>query len=185
MAREPDPQVLRLRKKHAPGGHEAPSATDGERLYRAQSVRQALVAALIVAVIFVVIWSMLTTAIGRIFPWLTVVLGTIVGLAVRRAGEGYDWRFPAVAVGVTTIGAVVGKIVLAAGTTAEAFGITTIAVLKSVTIYTWPVFFAESMTAADWIYAGMGAVAAAWYAPRRLNRREYQAVRIWREANGK
>jgi len=185
MAREPDPQVLRLRKKHAPGGHETPIAADGERLYLSQSLRQAVVAALIVAVVFIVIWAMLTSAAGRIFPWLTVVLGTLVGLAVRRAGQGFDWRFPAVAVGVTVLGAVAGKIVLAAGTTAQEFGITTVAVLKSVTIYTWPVFFAESMTAADWIYAAIAAVVAAWFATRRLTRREYHAVRIWREENGR
>jgi hypothetical protein len=185
MAAEPDPQVLRLRKKHSPAGHDTPVAADGARLYQAQSFRQAMVAGLIVSVVFIVIWSMFTSAIGRIFPWMTIGLGIAVGLAVRRAGQGFDWRFPTLASLLTVLGAVSGKIVIAAGTTAQQFGISTVAALKSVTVYTWPVFFSESMTAVDWIFAAIAALGSAWFATRRLNRREYQAVRIWQEENAK
>lgn len=185
MTEEPDPQVLRLRKRHAPGGHETPVAADGERLHRSQSLPDAFMGGTIVVVVFVVIWSMFTTSMGRIFPWMTVILGVAVGLAVRRAGQGFDWRFPVLATALTILGSVAGKVVIAAGTTASEFGITTVAVLRSVTIYTWPVFFSESMTAVDWIFAAIASVAAVWFARRRLNRRDYQAVRIWREANRK
>ena len=46
---------------------------------------------------------------------------------------------------------------------------------------TWPVFFAEAISAADVIYAVFGAAAAAFYANRRLLRSEYSALRKWRE----
>ena len=108
-------------------------------------------------------------------------LGVMLGFAVRRAGQGIDWRFPALAAVLTFAGAIMANIILAAGTTAGEFDITTISVLRHVTTYTWPVFFAEVMTAADWIFAAFAAGIAAWYANRRLNRREFQALQIWRE----
>jgi len=181
MAADPDHQVLRLRKKHAPGRHQRPEAADGERLLNAQSIGQALAAAFIAVVAFAVIWSMMTAALGRIYPWMTVLLGAMVGFAVRRAGQGLDWRFPGIAAAMAFIGAVFAKVVIAAGTTANEFGISTIEVLRSVTTMTWPVFFDEAMIISDWIFALFAAVIAAYYANRRLNRREYQALRMYQK----
>ena len=79
------------------------------------------------------------------------------------------------------VGSVLAKLVIAAGTTAGEFDTSTIAVLRAVTTMTWPVFFAEAMTAADWVFAAVAAGLAAFFASRRLNRREYQALRIWQE----
>jgi hypothetical protein len=184
MSAEPKHQVLRLRKKHAPGSHEKPVARDGERLVRAQSLRQAIMAGIIVIVVFAVIWSMLTATVGRIFPWMTMLLGALVGFAVRRAGQGLDWRFPATAAVLAFVGSLFAKLVIAAGTTAGEFDVSTIAVLSSVTTMTWPIFFAEAMTQADWAYAIFAAGIAAFLAGRRLSRREYQALRIWQEKEG-
>lgn len=181
MSAEPKHQVLRLRKKHAPGRHERPVASDGERLVRAQSLRQAIMAGMIAIVLFAVIWSMLTATVGRIFPWMTMLLGALIGLAVRRAGQGLDWRFPVTAAVLAFVGSVFAKLVIAAGTTAAEFDVSTIAVLGAVTTMTWPVFFAEAMTPADWAFAIFAAGIAALLAGRRLNRRDYQALRIWQE----
>jgi len=181
MSSEPRHQALRLRKKHDPGGHERPVARDGERLVRAQSLRQAIMAGIIAIAVFAVMWSMLTATVGRVFPWMTMLLGVLIGLAVRRAGQGLDWRFPATAALLAFVGSVLAKIVIAAGTTAGEFDTSTIAVLRAVTTMTWPVFFAEAMTAVDWVFAAVAAGFAAFLASRRLNRREYQALRIWQE----
>ena len=181
MTAEPHHQVLRLRKKHAPGRHEQPVAADGERLLRAQSVGHALLAGLVAVVLFAVTWSMLTAALGRIFPWMTLLLGVLVGFAVRRAGHGLDWRFPCLGGVLAFLGSIFAKIVIAAGTTAGEFDIGTLTVLRSVTTMTWPVFFDEAMTTADWVFAVFAALIAAFYANRRLNRREYQALRIYQE----
>ena len=181
MAADPNHQVLRLRKKHAPGRHERPVAADGERLLGAQSIGQALAAAFIAVIAFAAIWSMMTTVLGRIYPWMTVLLGVMVGFVVRRAGQGLDWRFPSIAAAMTFLGSVFAKIVIAAGTTANEFGISTIEVLRSVTTMTWPIFFDEAMTIADWVFALFAAVIAAYYANRRLDRREYQALRMYQK----
>ena len=138
-------------------------------------------AGIIAIVVFAVMWSMLTTTVDRVYPWLTMLLGVLIGLAVRRAGQGLDWRFPVTAALLAFVGSVLAKLVIAAGTTAGEFDTSTIAVLRAVTTMTWPVFFAEAMTAADWVFAAVAAGLAAFFASRRLNRREYQALRIWQE----
>jgi hypothetical protein len=144
-------------------------------------LRQAIMAGIIAIVVFAVMWSMLTTTVDRVYPWLTMLLGVLIGLAVRRAGQGLDWRFPVTAALLAFVGSVLAKLVIAAGTTAGEFNTSTIAVLRAVTTMTWPVFFAEAMTAADWVFAAVAAGLAAFLASRRLNRREYQALRIWQE----
>ena len=185
MSAERRPQVLRLRKKHAPGRHERPVAKDGERLIREQSLRYAIMAGIIAIVLFAVVWSMLTAVFGRIFPWMTMLLGVFVGYAVRRAGQGLDWRFPSLAAVLAFVGSVLANVVIAAGTTAGEFDISTIAVLRAVTTMTWPIFFVEVMTAADWVFAAFASGIAVFFASRRLNRREFQALRIWQEQEGR
>ncbi len=181
MSNDDIPQVLRLRKKHAPGGHARPTAKDGERIVRAQSVRHAFLAALLVVLVFSLLWMLVSDLLVRVLPWLTLALGVLVGMAVRRAGQGLDWRFPVLAAVMVLFGALLGNVVIAAATSAREFDTNIFVILRNVTTYTWPVFFDEVMTAADLVFALFGAAIAAFYSTRRLTRREFQAVRIYRE----
>ncbi|MEO1201580.1 MAG: hypothetical protein AAFX10_02655 [Pseudomonadota bacterium] len=181
MSSDDIPQVLRLRKKHAPGAHQRPTAEDGKRIVDAQSVRYAFIAALIVVLVFSLLWMLVSDLFERVLPWLSMVLGIPVGIAVRRAGQGLDWRFPAIAGVMVLLGALLGNVVISAATSAREFDTNIFVILASVTTYTWPVFFDEVMNAADFVYALFGAAIAAAYSNRRLTRREFQAVRIYRE----
>ena len=181
MSNEDIPQVLRIRRKHAPGGHERPTAEDGARLVRGQSPRHAILASLVVILVFALLWSLVSDLLNRVLPWLSLLLGVLVGWTVRRAGQGFDWRFPLIAALMVVVGALFGNIVIAAATSAREFDTNIFVILKNVTYYTWPVFFDEVMTPADLVYAVFGAGIAAFYSTRRLTRREYQAVRIYRE----
>lgn len=174
------PNVLRLRKKHGSGTPREATVADGERLLGAQSLRNALVAGVVAVAIFCVLWVALTVLIDRVFPWITVLLGAMVGFAVQRAGRGVDWRYPLLAALLALAGAVLANIVLAASTTADIFDTSTLYVLKSVTSMTWPVFFDEVMTAADGFYAVVAAALAAFLANRRLSRSQYYALRLAR-----
>ena len=142
-------------------------------------------ASLIVIVLFSVLWSMLSVLLGRIFPWLSLLLGLAIGLAVRRAGFGLDWRFPLLAAVFTLLGTLLANIVVAAAFTAPLLETTTLAVLSNLTVMTWPVFFDEVMTPADLVYALFSAAIAAFYAKRRLTRSEYLALRTWETDNGR
>ncbi len=176
--------IFGLRKKHEPKVRRAPTPADARLLLEAQSVRGAISASLIVIIGFSVLWAMLSVLIDRIFPWMTVIMGIIIGLAVRRAGHGLDWRFPLIAAVCALLGSLGGNIVVAAAFTAPELGTDTLTVLSAVTVMTWPVFFDEVMTPADLIFALVSATVAAFYANRRLTRAEYLALRTWEGIDG-
>ena len=180
MTNKPHKSVLRLPKKHR-GAADRAGQVDVRRLLDEQSMRDALAASLIVIILFSLLWAMLSTLVNRIFPWMTIVLGVVIGLVVRRAGRGLDWRFPVLAAVLTLVGAVASNVIVAAAFTADELGTSTFTILRAVTSMTWPVFFAEVVSAADIVYALFGAATAAFYANRRLMRSEYSALRKWRE----
>ena len=157
------------------------AGVDVQQLVAAQSLRDAVIAGVIAIVLFSVLWAMLSTLVNRIFPWMTVVLGVVIGLMIRRAGHGLDWRFPALAAVLAIVGALAGNVFVAAAFTADELGTSTVEILRAVTSMTWPVFFSEVISAADIVYALMGAGAAAFYANRRLTRSQYSAYRKWQE----
>jgi hypothetical protein len=181
MSEEQRKQVLRLPKRHSREHGVRPDPEVGARLVRAQSLLGAILAAVLATIAFSVVWVMLSTALGRVFPWMTVVQGLIIGLAVRRAGRGLDWRFPVVAAVAAVAGALAGNVLVAAAFTAAEFDTGTLTVLRAATSFTWPVFFDEVMTPADAIYALAAAGVAAFYANRRLSRQQYGSYRAWQQ----
>ncbi len=175
------PNLLRLRKRHGAGlGREA-SAADGEQLVRAQSLPGALAAGVIAIAIFCAFWVALTVLLDRVLPWVTLLLGAMVGFAVQRAGRGVDAVYPLLAAAMALAGAVCANIVVAASTTADLFDTGTLHVLSAVTAMTWPVFFQEVFTAADAFYAVFAGAIAAYLANRRLSRTQFYALRLWRQ----
>ncbi len=175
------PSILRLRKRHGQGIARTAKAADGERIVRAQSPTGALIAAVIAIAIFCILWVALTALLDRVLPWLTLLLGVMVGFAVQWAGRGVDPLYPLLAACLALVGAVCANIVVAASTTAVLFDTGTLQILRAVTGMTWPVFFEEVFTAADAFYAAFAAALAAFLANRRLSRTQYYALRLWRQ----
>lgn len=176
-----NPYPLRLRRKHGEGERPEATADDGARLVRAQSLGNALVAGLVTIIVFCFLWIVLSGATGRVFAWMTVVLGLALGFAIQKAGRGVDWRFPALAALLAFVGSVGGNVVLAASTTAAEYGTGTLEILRAVTSMTWPVFFAEVWNVADGFFAVVAAAFAAFLAPRRLSRTQRFALRLWQQ----
>ena len=172
---------LRLQKKHVPDKKNAATLADGERLVRAQSVRNAITAGLIVIILFSAFWAILSVLTNRILPWMIIIHGFPLGLAVRRAGRGVDWRFPLIAGLLAVFGALIGNIVVAAAFTAEELGVGILQVLPAVTAMTWPVFFGEVMTPADLLFALFGAAIAAFYTNQKLTREQFFALKLWQQ----
>ena len=77
--------VFRLPKRHA-GVTNNTGPELGRQLVNEQSLPNALFASLIIIILFSILWAMASTLIDRILPWMTLVLGNLVGLGVRRAG---------------------------------------------------------------------------------------------------
>lgn len=180
MKKEASKQPLRLRKKHGAGKRRDTTAEDGARLVGEQSLRNAFVAGILAILIFSMLWIAASGLFNRIFPWATVLLGAMLGFAVRQAGRGVDWRFPSLAAVLALLGAVFANIAVAAATTADIFDTSTLHVLQSVTSLTWPVFFDEVWNIADGFYAVLAAGLAAFLANRQLTRAQYYALRLWR-----
>jgi hypothetical protein len=181
MTKQKAKDILRLRRKHGDGRGIEATAEDGGHLIRQQSLRNALVAALIVFMVFCAIWISLSVLINRVFPWMTVLLGAGLGMAIRQAGRGVTWPFPALAAGMALVGSIASNVVLSASTTADSYGTGTVEILQAVTMMTWPVFFEEVWTVADSFYAAVAAGVAAFFANRRLTRAQFYALRKWRE----
>ena len=185
MANEQIKSIFRMRKRHTPDAPAKAGPADGKRLISEQSVRDAVFAASIAVILFSALWATGSTLLGRIFPWMTLLLGVAVGLVIRRAGRGLDWRFPIIAIVITLAGSLWANVIVAAAFTAEALDTSTIAVLRAVTSMTWPVFFDEALSPVDLIYALFAAGIAAFYSQRRLNRTEFMAIRKWEEEQDK
>jgi len=181
MNNTPKPPPLRLRRKHGEGRKTDATAADGAQLECAQSFRNAVIAGLIALLVFCLLWVSLSSLTNRVFPWMTVVLGGMLGIAIRRAGRGLDWRFPVLASALAIVGSVISNVVLAASTTAAEYGTGTLHILQAVTSMTWPVFFDEVWNVADGFYAVVAAGFAGFLANRRLTRSEFYALRLWRE----
>ena len=181
MTEDPKPQPLRLRRKHGEGHKLDATAADGARLVQAQSLLNAFVAGCVAIILFCGLWIFVSSLTNRVFPWMTVALGGMLGAGIRRAGRGVDWRFPVLAAVLAVAGSLVSNIVLAASTTAADFGTDTLHVLRAVTSMTWPVFFDEAWNVVDGFYAAVAAGLAAFLANRRLTRHEFYALRLWRE----
>ncbi|HNP63294.1 MAG TPA: hypothetical protein PKH39_05120 [Woeseiaceae bacterium] len=175
--------VLRLRKRHGRGEGVEATAADGGRLVNAQSFRHAVVFGLIAIIVFSLFWVTLSALLNKVFPWFTVVLGIFLGFAIRLTGRGLDWRFPTLAAVLALTGSLIANVIVAASVTAEVEGTATLHVLQSVTTMTWPVFFDKVLTVADGFFAVVAAGFAAFYANRKLTRKQYYALRLWREEN--
>lgn len=185
MTETKNPQPLRLRRKHGEGRRPDVTARDGARLVRAQSLRNAVIAGLIVFIVFCLLWTLVSSLTDRVFPWMTLLLGYLLGMAIRYAGRGIDWHFPALAAVFALLGSVLANIVLAASMTASEFGTGTLQILQAVTSMTWPVFFDEVWNVGDTLFALVSAGLAAFFAPRKLLRDEFYALRLWRrESDG-
>ena len=158
-----------------------PDLAVGQRLWDEQSLRNAFVASFIVIFMFTLFWAMLTALIGRSIPLLTLLLGAAVGLAVRRAGLGLSWPYPLIAAVMALFGSVVSGVLVAATVIADEIGSTTSAVLFEYSP-SLSAFVGEVLSPSDYIFAAGAAGIAAFYAMRKLTRRQYLAFRLWKDS---
>ena len=143
MKPDQNTNVLRLRKYHEPDPEAPPDIQVGQRLEAAQSLPAAFVAGLVAIVLFGVLWTMFSLLVDRFFPWFTLLMGALLGLAVRRAGLGLDWRFPVLAASMTLVGSLVGNVVVAAAFTASELDSSMFVVLAGFAQLDWAAFFDE------------------------------------------
>ncbi|MDX1403011.1 MAG: hypothetical protein R3192_00665 [Woeseiaceae bacterium] len=173
--------MLRLQKKHQGiQAHKGP-IPDATVIIKQQSVWRALAAGIAVVLVFGWLWALLSVQTGRIFPWFTILIGAFVGVAVQRYGRGLDWRFPVIAALLAWSGAYLDNLMIGIAETGRYIEAAPARVAIGLSKDTMENFFANTVTPVDHIYALCAAGVAAFFAKRRLNRREVLALRTMSE----
>ncbi len=170
--------MFRLKQKHTRKQSEKLPPADGHRLLAEQSLFRGVIGSTAVALSLSWLWALMSLNSGTVFPWFSVLLGALLGIAVQRFGRGLDWRFPFVAVIVAGIAAYVGNLLIGVLQTARYVDASPGQVLGGLSWDTLRVFFGNTISPTDHIYAFSACGVAAFFANRRLKRHEVLGLRL-------
>jgi hypothetical protein len=123
------------------------------------------------------LWALLATTTGSIYPWFSVLVGAVIGIAMQRFGRGLDWRFPVLAVVVAGIAAYAGNLMIGVFETGKYIEAAPISVVGGLSADTMGYFFRNTISPIDHIYAFCACGVAAFLANRRLRRHEVLGLR--------
>ena len=170
--------MFRLQKKHTGKQADTGPKPDVALILAQQSVGRAVAGGIALVLVFGWIWAVLSMRTGRVFPWISILIGMFVGLGVQRFGRGLDWRFPVIAAVLAWVGAYVGNLMIGIVETGRYIEADPFSVLVGLSRDTMKNFFANTVSPVDHIYAFCAAGVASFLAKRRLNRREVVAIRL-------
>lgn len=169
--------MFRLKQKHTRKPADKLPPADGHRLLAQQSIARGVAGSTAVALMLCWMWALFSINTGKIFPWFTVPIGALIGVAVQRFGRGLDWRFPIVALVVTGIAAYAGNLMIGILKTGQYLGANPVQILSGLSGDTMRVFFRDTISPIDHIYAFSACGVAAFFANRRLKRHEVVGLR--------
>ena len=169
--------MFRLKHKHSqPATNKRPPA-DGRLLLAEQSVVRGFIGSMVVGLLLCWLWAMLSTTSGRVFPWFSVLIGALIGLAMQRLGRGLDWRFPVMAGAVEALAAYAGNLFIGVFETGRYIEAAPVSVVGGLSGDTMASFFRNTISPVDHIYAFCASGVAAFFANRRLKRHEVLGLR--------
>lgn len=174
--------MLRLQQKHSKKQQYTGPPPDAARILAQQSVGRAIGGGMAVVLVTGWAWATFSMATGRVFPWFSILIGVVAGVAVQRFGRGLDWRFPVLAAAIAWSGAYAGNLMIGILETGRYIEADPLRVFAGLSTDTMENFFALTVNPIDHIYAFTAAGIAAFLANRRLNRREVLAIRTMNEA---
>lgn len=169
--------MFRLEQKHSRPGRKKYPKPDVKRILAEESLLRGILGSVAVAALLCWIWAVQVMTTGRVYPWFSILIGILVGLAMRRFGRGLDWRFPLSAGLVAGIAAYAGNLMIGVLETGRYIEAQPMEVIAGLSLDTMRSFFKNTISPVDHVYAFCSAVVAAFYANRRLNRREVLALR--------
>jgi len=169
--------AFRLNQKHSRNLYDENRPLDRQQVLGSQAPLAAAIAALIAMLAMNSLWLTSAWMFGKVFPWISILQGIVIGIAVRRRGHGFDWRFSVIAAAVAFVAAYTGGFIIAAEVAARDLGTNTFTVIFSMSKWTLSTYADEVLTPADHIFAAYAAILAAFFARRRLGRAEVYAIR--------
>lgn len=169
--------MFRLKQKHTPKRQDRLPPADGRQLLAEQSVRRGLLGTIAVALLLCWLWALFSTMTGRVFPWFSILIGALVGVAMQRFGRGLDWRFPVMAVVIAGTAAYAGNLMIGILETGRYIDEAPVRVMGGLSSDTFRNFFNNTIGPVDHIYAFSACGVAAFFANRRLKRHEVLGLR--------
>jgi len=169
--------MFRLKQKHTQKRAERLPAADGRKLLAEQSVLRGFFGALAVALLLCWAWALISMMTNRVFPWFSILMGGLIGIAMQRFGKGLDWRFPVMAVTIAGAAAYFGNLMIGVLETGRYIEADTMNVLGGLSADTMRNFFHNTVGPIDHIYAFAACGVAAFFANRRLKRHEVLGLR--------
>ena len=169
--------MFRLKQKHTPDQRKKLPPADGRKLLAEQSVLRGFAGSLAVAILLAWAWALFAMVTGRVFPWFSIPIGALIGLATQRFGRGLDWRFPVMAVVITAFAAYAGNLMIGVLETGRYIEAEPLSVLGGLSLDTMRNFFRNTVGPIDHIYAFSACGVAAFFANRRLKRHEVLGLR--------
>ena len=151
---------------------------DGKRLLAEQSVRRGMMGSIAVAFLLCWLWALFAMLTGRVFPWFSIIIGALIGMAMQRFGRGLDWRFPVMAVVIAGVAAYAGNLMIGIFETGRYIEEEPIRVVGGLSLDTMRNFFRNTISPVDHIYAFSACGVAAFFANRRLKRHEVLGLRM-------
>ena len=176
--------MFRLKQKHSQPSRKKYPKPNVNRILAEESILRGVLGSVAVAALLCWVWAVHAITTGRVFPWFSILIGALIGIAMQRFGRGLDWRFPLSAGLVAGVAAYAGNLMIGVLETGRYIEAQPMQVVLGLSADTIQQFFRNTIGPIDHIYAFCGAGIAAFFANRRLNRREVLALRIYkREEN--
>ncbi len=169
--------MFRLKQKHSRPSTKKYPKPDVKRILAEESLLRGILGSVAIAALLCWIWAVQAMTIGRVFPWLSIPIGVLIGFAMQRFGRGLDWRFPLSAGLVAGVAAYAGNLMIGVLETGRYIEAQPMEVIVGLSLDTMKYFFKNIINPIDHIYAFCSAGVAAFFANRRLNRREILALR--------
>ena len=169
--------MFRLKQKHTPDRAKRLPPADGRKIIAEQSVRRGLVGSVAVAILLCWAWALFAMATGRVFPWFTILIGALIGMAMQRFGRGLDWRFPVMAAIIAGLAAYAGNLMIGILETGRYIEADPLSVAGGLSADTLRNFFRNTINPVDHIFAFAACGVAAFFANRRLKRHEVLGLR--------
>ncbi len=169
--------MFRLKQKHSRHPAAAkPAEVSVTALLDDQSVRGAVLGGLGALLIVHLFWAYSAVLLDKVFPWMTIVQGAVIGMGVQRLGRGIDWRFPLIAALWSFPAAFTGNLVVALSLTANAAAVGFFDVLAGLSVSSLQKFFGQTISGVDIIFALCSIALATFFAKRRLTRAQANAL---------
>ena len=169
--------MFRLKQKHTQDQRKRLPPADGRRLLAEQSVPRGILGGASVALLLCWGWAQFAMATNRVFPWFSIPIGALIGLAVQRFGRGLDWRFPVIAVIIAGVAAYAGNLMIGVLETGRYIDADAVSVIRGLSGETMRNFFHNTIGPIDHIYAFSACGVSAFFANRRLKRHEVLGLR--------